>query len=351
MANTEIASGSNQAIKRWCDQLTRETFGQMSITSLIGKGPKACIQLITDLDKNPGDNVVFDMMPQDRSAGVNGDSRLKGFETPLSFYQDDLKINQKRHAHSHAGMAQQRTLHDLQALARTSLAEWWSWFIEASLFAHMAGLTGDGEESVRDALGADTGGTDFAGNTITALDAAHLIDNGGSGFTPAMLDEAVAKAKVNNPRMAPIMVEGRETYVAYLHPYQVKTMKADSSIWRTIQQYAGVRGNDNPIFSGALGMYNNVIIRESEFIPSLSTVRTGLLLGQGAGVIALGNAWKKQSRGGAGGGAYFSYADEEDDYGNQLGVAAGSILGMCSPIFNSKRFGVIGLRSTEAAPT
>ena len=358
MANTEVATGSILAIKRWCDQLTRETFGKMSITSLIGSGPTSCIQLLTDLDKNPGDNMVFDMMPQDRSDGVNGDSRLKGFETPLSFFQDDLKINQKRHGHSFTGMSQQRTLHDLNAVAKSSLSEWWSWFIEASLFAHMAGVSGVGEETVLGALGADTAGTDFAGNAINALDAGHLVDNNASAFSLAQIDKAVAKAKVNNPRVAPIMIDGRECYVAYLHPYQVKAMKLEASSsatvlgWSTAQQFAGARGESNPIFTGALGVYNNVILRESEFIPtSVSTVRHGLMLGQGAGVIALGNAWKKQSRvSSGGGGAFFSYATEDDDYGNVTGIAAGSILGLSRPMFNSKAFGVIGLRSTDAAP-
>lgn len=354
MAITEFATGSAQAVKRWSEMCMVETFGKMRIRPLIGRGSNACIQLKTELDKNPGDTVYYDLRAQDRGNGVNGDSALEGFEDALTFYQDTLKVNIKRKAHAFRQMTQQRTVHDLREHGRDSLSEWFAWFIEGGIIAHLAGLTGDGNESVLGALGATTGSADFAGNTVTALDAAHLTDKTGAALNIDDLDDAVAKAKVANPRIPPLMIGGKEKYIALVHPYQVRSLRATASTsglitWFTSQQQAGVRGSENPIFTGALGEYNGVILYESEFIPRLGDVTTGLLLGKCAGTIAFGNAWDSMSRGTTDG-SFFNIVEEERDYKNRKGIAASSCVGFKASIFNSARFGVMGLRSTESAP-
>jgi len=348
MAFTEFGSGSPQAVKRWASQLMRESFGKMGIRSLIGKGPNACIQMLTDLDKNPGDQIKYDLLVQDRSNGVNGDARLKGFETALTYYQDTLNINQKRHAHSFKRMSQQRSVHDLRRDGRYSLSEWWAWFMEAGIFAHLAGISGDGNETVVGALGGDTGDTDFAGNVITAPDAAHL-EATGNALDINDIDTIVAMAKVNNPRIAPLKINGQERYILYLHPYSARALRigAAAGEWAEIHQRASEAGPNNPIFTGALGVYNQCILRESEFVPSNGDLRNNILLGQGAGTIAFGNAWDSGSNNG---GSPFNWKEEEEDYGNEKGVAGVSCLGFKGTQFNSRAFGRIVLRTTDPAP-
>lgn len=352
MAFTEFGTGDVQAVKRWSDRTMYETFGRMGIRSLIGRSKDSVIQLVTDLDRQPGDTVYYDLLAQDRGNGVDGDATLEGYEDDLTYYQDTLKINQKRKGHAFKRMSQQRTVHDLRADGRFSLTKWWAWFLEAGLFAHLAGASGDGSETVVGAIGADTGSADFAGNTITALDADHLVDNGSSAFDLDMIDDAIAKAKVSNPRVAPAMIGGEEKYIAYLHPYQVRSLRQSATAVRSITDIwsnSGPRGNSNPIYSGALGEYNGVILRESEFVPSVSTDRVGIMLGAGAGVIAFGNAWDKLSRGTTDG-SFFRVDEEMRDYKNRKGMAASSVVGFKRCQFNSKAFGVIGLRSQDAAP-
>ena len=111
-----------------------------------------------------------------------------------------------------------------------------------------------------------------------------------------------------------------------------------------------MRSSKNPIYTGALGEYNGVILRESEFIPSSGTnLRHNVLLGQGAGSIAFGNAWAKDGRG-AGGGTFFNWREETEDYGNEQGIAGISALGIKGSVFNSEAFGRIAVVSTDAAP-
>ena len=350
MAYTEFGTNSPQTRKVWADDLMHETLGKMDMKALIGRGEDACIQMKGELSKGAGDTIKCDLLAQDRSNGVNGDSDLEGFETPLTFFQDELKINQKRHAHSFMRMSQQRTVHNLRTAGRQSLSTWLAWFLEASMLAHLAGVAGDGNETVAGALGADTGSADFAGNTITALDSAHFVTAASVGDL-TMIDNAVAKAKVNNPRVAPIMVGGQKKYVAYLHPYQVKAIRttAGATGWNEIQQNAAARGPSNPIYTGALGEYNGVILRESEFVPSVGNVRHAVLLGAGAGLIGVGSAWDAPERKGKGE-TYFDWYESSRDYGNKKGVAAAAVIGFKRSIFNSATFGVIGMRSTDAAP-
>ena len=355
MGFTEFGSGDPQAVKRWSSRLMRETFGKMDCKALIGTSEDSVFQMLTDLDKNPGDKIYFDLLKQDRSNGVNGDSRLKGFETPLTYFQDSLEINQKRHGHAFKGMSQQRTVHDLRASGRFSLSEWWAWFIEASLLAHCVGTPGDGTESVSGALGAAAAGdTDFAGNVLTAPTAAYTVDGTGGTFTLGLIDDAVAKAKVNNPRVAPARIGGRQKYVMYLHPYTVNKLRQDASAnqnnWNEIQREASRRGAENPIYIGALGEYNGVILRESEFVPRVGNVSYNVLLGAGAAAIGFGNAWKRTKRRSAGGGSYFDWREDDDDYGNEEGIAGVSCLGITGTVFDSKPFGRILVTSTDAAP-
>jgi len=348
MAVTEFGTNDAQAVKRWSLQLFRETLGKTYFKRFLGRGNDAIIKLLTDLNDAAGDVVKYDLRSQDRSNGVQGDTRLKGFESALTFNQDSVAIDQLRNAHAFRGMTQQRTVHDLRAEGRDSLSDWFARIYDTMLFTYLAGVAGDGEETVSGILGA----SGFAGNALTAPDAAHLVNNTGSAFDLNDLDDAIAKAKVTNPRVKPTMVNGQPKYVAVLHPYSVRSMKTatGNSQWTEIHQNASERGSSNPIYTGALGEYNGVVLHESEFIQRVGDVTHNVFLGACAGVVSFGNAVKKTKRG-AGGGSYFSYREEDDDYGNEEGIAAGSVFGIKKATFNSADFGVIRLTNTESAPT
>lgn len=348
MAVTEFGSASAQAVKRWSDQLFRETLGKTYIKRFMGRGQDAIIRMLPDLESAPGDNIKYDLRVQNRSAGVQGDSRLQGYEDPLTFYQDNLNIEQLRNAHAFRGMTQQRTVHDLRLEAKGSLSDWYAWVYDTMMFAYLAGTAGDSNESVSGILG----GSGFAGNALTAPDAAHLVDNTGSDFALSQLDAAIAKAKVTNPRVRPAMVDGQPKFVVVLHPYSVRSMKTDAgaTAWNQIHQNASARSGSNPIYTGALGEYNGCVLHESEFIPRVGDVTHNLFLGAGAGSIAFGNAYKKSKRSSAGGGSYFSYVESDDDYGNEQGVGVSSCFGIKKNTFNGADFGVVRLTNTETAP-
>jgi len=347
MAVTEFGTGDPQAAKRWSDQLFRETLGKTYCSRFMGKGSDAIIRMLPDLESAPGDNIKYDLRVQDRSNGVQGDTKLKGFESSLVFHQDEINIDQLRQAHAFRGMTQQRTVHDLRAEGRASLSDWFAWVYDSMTFAYATGVAGDSNESVSGILG--VGG--FAGNALTAPDADHTFV-GSTGFVVGDLDDAVAMAKVTNPRVRPTKVGGQDKYVAVLHPYSIRSMRIDAgaSGWNQIHQNASARAGSNPIYTGALGEYNGVVIHESEFIPRVGNTTYNVFLGAGALTCAFGNAWKKSRRSAGGGGSYFSYHEETEDYDNEEGIAAASCFGIKKSTFNSADFGVIRIDNTETGP-
>jgi len=373
MADTVIATGSDQAVKRWSDQLMRETFGKMAIRGLIGRSNDSPIKMMTELDKNAGDEIKYDIRVQDRSAGVSGDNPLQGdssvggaagAETLLVFHQDSLLINQKRNAHVFGAMTQQRTLHDLRREARDSMSDWYAWGIEAGTLAHLAGTTGDDSESSEPFLfetttGVPVVGADVFGNTVAAIDAAHEVVTGaGADFSIGLVEDVVAKAKTVNPRVAPARIDGEMCYILLLHPYAARSIRkevdsAGNAGWIDSIRRAALRGEANPIWTGALGKYNNVILVENEFVPydTVTPVATNVFMGACAGSIAFGNAWNRMSRARSnGGGSYWSYIENVDDYGNKTGFGTGSVMGVKRCLFNGQSFGGMTIESGDVAP-
>ena len=103
--------------------------------------------------------------------------------------------------------------------------------------------------------------------------------------------------------------------------------------------------SDNPIFTGALGEYNGVVLQESYRLPVISTggaSSTGraVLCGAQAGLFAFG---RDQSP------TRMSWTEELFDYGNQLGVSAGLVGGMKKTLFNSVDFGTVQVSAAHSS--
>jgi N4-gp56 family major capsid protein len=161
-------------------------------------------------------------------------------------------------------------------------------------------------------------------------------------------------------------MNGMECYVAILHPYQVLDLRRNTSTgqWLDIQKSALMGGQiaNNPIFTGAVGMYNGVIIHEDARVPysgnasdsptkltvanggggttSQTYIARGVFFGAQAGCIAFGRNY-----GYAGSNVKYKWTEVVDDYENQLGVSAALVYGIKKSVFNSKDFASLALSS------
>ena len=348
MALTEFGVSHALAVKRWSTSLAVEAAKKMYWGKFIG----SVITRLNDLEKNAGDKITHGLRMKIRGAGVTGDGTLEGNEEALTYYDDAVLIDQLRHAVRSKGKAsEQRVPYDMRATAREALATWWAERFDELLFVYLSGARG-----VDTTLTLPLGFTSFAGNSLNVPDAAHIQYAGGlakatitsaSIFTLSEIDSLVEKAETVDPMIQPIMVGGEKKYVLLLHPYQVTDLRQNTNTgqWVDIQKAAAAsQGSGNPIFTGALGEYNGVVMHSHRNVVRFSDYGGGtnlpaaraLFLGAQAAVLAFGN----------GGGqtvARYSWKEELFDYGNQLGVAAGSIFGVKKSVFNSKDFGVIAL--------
>ena len=350
MAVTEFGTNHPAAVKLWSRKMFQEALKQTWLYRFIGESDNSMIQILDDTQKGPGDRITVPLRYQLTSLGIQGDGTLEGSEEELEIYTDNLFIDQLRNAVRSGGrMSEQRVPFSVREQAQMALSDWWANVFDVSGFNQLCGIGGaDTREAGNNATVRPVAATVVlppgAANTAGVNDVT-------SSFTLDLIDLAVEKAKTNTPAVRPIKVDGDDYYVAFLHPYQVKSLRTNSSggQWLDIQKAAmqGGKIDDNPIFTGAMGVYNNVIIHESTRVQpdsddttsGVANVYRAILCGAQAAVLAFGqdNAGNK-----------ISWTEELFDYGNQLGVSGGMIYGLKKTVFNSLDFGVITIYSYGA---
>lgn len=364
MTATVLPFGDPRAQKRWAALLSVEAMKKSYFTrKFVGEEANNIIQRKTELESDAGDRVSFDLSVMLRNKPTIGDNRVKGKEENLRFFTDEVVIDQARHAVSAGGkMSRKRTVHDLRKVARDRLSDYWSQYIDELHFIYLSGARGINQDYIE-----TTDFTGHAGNAIQAPDDQHILYGGSATskatitntdkMSRALIERAVTKSRMmraldpNTANMLPVMLEGEARYVIIMTPQQEYDLRAaDAQGWLDIQKAAAAaEGRDNPIFKGGLGMVNNVILHSHESVIRFSDYGAGtnlpaaraIMLGRQAGVVAYGTA----------GGLRYDWKEEEDDYGNEPTVVAGTILGVKKTRFNSKDFGVIALDTYAANPT
>jgi N4-gp56 family major capsid protein len=312
----------------------------------MGESSNSMIQVLNDTRKGPGDKITYQLRMLLSGAGVAGDGTLEGNEEALTVYTDSILIDQLRHAVRSGGkMSDQRIPFSVREEARMGLTDWWADRIDQALINQLAGVSGQSDlryTGQNTATAPSTGRQLF----VNANEASEASISTTSTFTLAAIDKCVATAKVSTPLIRPLMVGGEAMYVMHLHPYQVYSLRQTTSTggWQDIQKFAmmGKGAKDNPIFTGALGVYNGVILRENPRIPSVqANTRRAIFCGAQAATFAVGQNNTPEK---------MSWVEELFDYENQLGVSAGMIFGAKKSVFNSTDFGVIVMSTYATAP-
>lgn len=323
---TVSASNANLRPELWRKQLFADVRDNLYASRFIGNSEQSMIQEMEDLKKDAGSNLSFGLGIKLSGNGISGDSTLEGQEEQMTDYDEDVAINQLRHAVRLTGrMDEKKNAYNMRMNAKNRLADWWAERLDQEILDKLCGKT-----------------TSTFANTPTAAAASRSVFAGGQSsvdnVTAAMkidtkiLDAAKQKAKLATPMIRPLRVGGKEYYVVILHPYSATDLRQDP-VWNQAQREANVRGEENPIFSGSLGIYNGMVIHEHEYVynttdgSSSANVCRNILCGQQAGVIA----W----------GAGVKWVEKSFDYGNSWGISVGAIFGVIKPIFNSVDYGVI----------
>lgn len=331
----QTISTANLRAELWYKDLWADVPTMLFMTRFMGAGSNNPIQLVTDLSKNPGDKIHIGLSTKLSGDGVTGDSELEGNEEAISSYEQSVDINQLRHAVRLTGrMDEKKVAYSMRQDAKEKLKIWWAERIDQEIIWKLSGRT--------DKTFANTPTAPTSDRIVYANDAGATASlTADEVFDTKMIDAAKQTALLATPKVRPIRLSdqqhrGLAVYVLIIHPYQATDLRQDP-VWNQAQRDANVRGSSNPILSGALGIYNGVVVYEHESIYAWNggaasiPVARGLLLGQQAAVFAVGrnDTWVEKSF----------------DYGNKWGISAGRIFGVQKTKFNSKDYGVIACDS------
>jgi N4-gp56 family major capsid protein len=336
MALTSYSVNSPEAVKLWSDQLSREALKATWVSKFIGQSSDSLIQEKTDFKKSAGDRLTVILRRQLTGDGVLGDAPLEGNEERLATFTDNLLIDQLRHGVRSAGkMTEQRIPFSIREEAKDGLRDWIQDRLDTAFFNHLCGFTP--QTDLRYA-----GNNPILAATSVYRPNARANDQSlvaGDEFTLQMIDAAVVRAKLANPIMRPLRMNGEDRYVLFLHPNQVVQLRTNTSNgqWLDIQKAAtqGDGSRNNPIFTGALGMYNGVILHEAYRVTNGVNSSTGAAVANTrravlAGAQAVLMGWGKGDSMGS-----WDWKEKLFDYDNELGVKAGAIFGMKATRYNT----------------
>jgi N4-gp56 family major capsid protein len=366
MSETVYGVNSPETVNVWAKKLAREALKKTYIGKFIGEGASSLIQKHENLKKSKGDKLTYTLRMQLNGEGVQGDAILKGNEESLSTYTDSLYIDQLRHAANAGGrMSQQRVLFNMRKECMDGLSDWASGRMDRWFFNQICGFTAG---SVTEHGETYSGGnTSYTGNNATLAPSTNRhffsetgatadenLDSSGDDLALSLIDDLVVEAKLASPLIQPIKYKGEDLYVMFVHPRQGRQLRAEvgDGGWQNIQRalLEGGQGKDqNPIFSGGLGMYNNVILHESSRVSQGVNSSTGAAISTVRRAVMCGAQSVAMAFGGGDGFESWNWAEEPDDYGNKLGVAAGWIGGMKKTRYDGEDFGTMVLSTYAPA--
>lgn len=356
----------------WQKELFKDVMDNLYFTqnNMMGKDENNIIQIKDELKKEAGDTVTFGLTAKLSGNGVSGDDELEGNEEKINAYSESVVISQKRFGVRLTGILdEQKNAYDMRKDAKSKLSTRLQEFIERQFFLKLAGVTvGTLTDIAGTVISADYAWSNTP-DAISATDsnagygARYLCADYSAGatslattdlLTPALISRARVKAATAAPKILPIRVGGKNYYVMFIHPWQAFDLK-NNATFAQAQREAAARGAENPIFTGALGVWDGVIIHEHEYVPFLDISVVGhsftatasgtdfsadtfraLLCGR----QAAGYAQAKNPNG---------WVEEKFDYKNKTGFATGIIGGIQKIMFNSKEYGVIAVDTAATA--
>jgi N4-gp56 family major capsid protein len=371
MAETRFETSDALTVKKWASRLGYDVVYRSDLSSMIGEDENSIISMKNELSKGPGDQITFPLMKKLSGIGFTSGEIAQGNAESLSLYSDALLINELGHVVSIPNEGRsidvQRVPIKLRAAGKNGLMTWVQERMSQTFFYHVGGYTP-----------INTSGSKFNGNnTVVAPSSGRILWRAAGASESNTHDEDIESDDVMSLNMVdhmretaesasspvrPINIEGNYEaggadisggrYVMYLHPYQVTDLRTstDTGQWLDIQKAAlmGGQASKNPIYSDALGEYNNVILKKSNHVcqgvnsstgAAITTVRRAVLLGAQAVALAYGKD---------GGPTTYNWNEELFDHKRIMEISTFCIWGMKKVQFASTDFGVI-VGSTYAA--
>lgn len=310
-----------------------------------------------------GDTRKYHFVPQYMGTGIRGQNKsIEGNEKSISEFVTEIRVDQVIQAFRKKGkLTDLRTIINLRNEFKDQLTNWFKIWTEFDIIDALTGYMYDGASYIDgfsrdeetgmvmiDAKGAAMTNPlvkgegrcfrpDYANNKFSVVNVSEANSSNdallkdmtaGDIMNTQLLDElqALAKTAGKYPIKPVRLQDGREYYILILHPTAAKQLRADER-WekRVLANYQGCRSLENdPIATGAMGVWEKIIVKEADYIPSIGNgtvnIARNLLLGADAAVMA----WAQT----------INYVEKEFDYNTEMGVMADEIRGIKKLDFN-----------------
>ena len=325
MADWKFATGDaltrKAYAKKWFMESKVESYFYEN--GFVGTGTQNIIVEFPDLEKDQGDVIYLgEILNLDEGGGVANDAAMEGFEVAPDTYDDSITLTQIRNAIRTGGRESDIRPSDngIREYAKELLRRWMAAKLDQDIFT---------------ALGTSCTKGIFGGDATATTDI-----EAGDYFTLSLIAKCAAYGTKASPKIEGPTVKGKAMNgVIVISPDQAYDLTERDSSWNQSRMDALLRGEDNPLFTGALGMKNRVPIHEHPRVATSVTYGNGanlngamaLFLGVKSGAIAY--AKKK------------IWEEKTFDYQNKAGFCIGSIYGVTKCVFNSADLSVVGVYS------
>lgn len=364
-AKTAYATGDTETVKLWSAKPFNYGYYNNYFNRFVGKkvtarkgvtiqtDSNAMICKKTDFQKNKkGDRIRYSLIDPLSGEGVIDDERLEDNEEALTSHTFDLTLRARRHAtRSEGRMSDRRPSFDVRAQSQDVLGMWLARIHDRDVVAGLSGvanavgtITATAPTSTRRWYGGQTA----AGVVESVANDAAIDSNTDNLFGEKVIEWVKRLATLNEPIIRPIIVDGEEYYLMFIHSYQNKALRA-STDYKAALQSAEVRGKQNPLFTGGATLWDGVIVHQLPWIETRLGAATQSLASEyfdSGDVCANGYYVARALFCGAqsiciGYGGTYDWVEKQFDYNWEWGIALSLFFAVAKTKFNSIDYGVI----------
>ncbi len=320
--DTSFGSADPRTQTKWSLAVFKFGLQNIALAPLMGTSKNAFIHVDSRLLNEPGENIVFKSRTPFSQPGVGDDGNTTGTEENLQRRNMTIQIHERAHSYVSAGhMSEQRTDTNIREDGKEDLGEWIGEIMEDDMATAAAGLYNENSSSSaiqtinesyptsdRIYYGGQTAAGVLGNSGVSyATDALLTAGTQSENLMGTLLLELIRrKANAAVPRFRPVIIRDLSKanpddvrsmenapvmgkfFLILMSGLQVKSIKAETGNngYRALTSAAQVRGNMNPIFSGAAFLWDGMIIWEYDRIASRTgaggtTLAEGFLLNAG----------------------------------------------------------------------
>jgi len=347
MAKTAVATGDALTRKLWDRKLFLDIQKESYFTKFESTSGDTMVHVKTDLEKEKGDAITFGIrMRLAKPFIVDGQS--EGHEHALTTHSFSVALHKYRVPVRDDGeLTRKRAIWDVEKESRAAIVEDAAEKLDELKFT---------------TLGAALTRNFYCSSLVASLhtSASPVVAKAGltaagitsCNITPRLISFAktwaltggrnAAGVRTQTP-LQPIKVNGKPHLVLLIHPDQRYDLANDATMVQAHRE-ARERGLENPLFTGADFIWDNVVIH------SHPNVEIGTNAGAGAipygkalllGKQALCMAWGRRAK----------VVRKTFDYDNEVGFDWSAVFGVAKPVFGSIDYGVMGVWTSRTQVT